>query len=131
MTLNLVNFGNMINYSCFNNINDGSYIFDFGTRKVNALKYLMHSRYEGPNNTNQPGSWRLSGSNDNNTWKLIDGRDYGDSLNENGVSHIFSFKNYYDESFQFIKLENTGLCRGGKYYYFNLAGPEFFGDLIE
>lgn len=133
---NLVAFESMGTncYSAFSNSPGGYYIFDFLHRKVRVQEYLMHSRYGSPSNSGakdrrQPRSWKLMGSNDKETWKLIDNRDDDYSINDNDASSLFKCQNEIN-SFKFIKLENTGKCHG-EGHFFDLAALEFFGDLFE
>ena len=99
--------------------------FDFKTRSVSLKSYSLRSYYG-------PKSWKIEGSNDMNTFTLIDQRNnpndfkYGEYVNQH-----YNVNGSQDQ-FRYIRI--TQGDEGGHHpnnHYFWLTRVEFYGNLFE
>ena len=102
---------------------------DFKTRSVSLESYSLRS-YWGPK------SWKIEGSNDMNTFTLIDQRDNNDDFNKGLKSvikhyNVNSSEDQMRSRFRYIRITQGDDGRWGNDHYFRLARVEFFGSLHE
>ncbi|OHS99020.1 hypothetical protein TRFO_08569 [Tritrichomonas foetus] len=98
--------------------------FDFGEKKLEMTGYTLKT-YNFPKNYNHLKSWQVLGSNDENTWKIIDSRDDNETLNGPLMFHEFEC---HGEPYRYIKIMQKGPNHNGKNIMI-ISGIEFFGKL--
>ena len=102
--------------------------FDFKTRSVSLKSYSLRSKYG-------PKSWKIEGSNDMNTFTLIDQRN-----NPNDFKHCEYVNQHYNvnvsqDQFRYIRItqgDEGGWCDSSSIsHIFYLTRVEFYGSLYE
>ena len=82
--------------------------FDFKEHRVIPTKYTIKSEYRcGPNNYH-PKNWVIEGSEDGNSWEILDEEKDCSYLNDQSVHHTFDIKNQSSKEFRFIRMRQTG-----------------------
>ena len=111
--------------SCwYSNNEKNSWIqFDFKTRSISLKSYSLRS-------CNGPKSWKIEGSNDMNTFTLIDQRN-----NPNDFKHCEYVNQHYNvngsqDQFRYIRI-TQGDEGGHNAHCFWLERVEFYGSLYE
>ena len=105
-------------------------IFDFKERKICVNKYTIHFGFLNLP-SGRPQKWLLHGSNDNDTWTLIDDRE-----KETKEHSDFEIEQYTPQSdtttkFRFIRiLISTHEYFWGDYSVFALTSIEFFDESL-
>lgn len=109
-------------------VEGGYIILDFKTKRVSLTKYYfaVPSRNNG-NYVGRPKSWRIEGSNDKNSWDLIDRRVNDTSLNDWGRSNEFLCKMNKNVFYKFIRIIEEISHHNN--HNFILAEIEFYGSI--
>lgn len=110
------------------NQSDGYIIFDFKNIKINFSKYY----FSVPSSKNGasdgwPKRWRIEGSNDENTWKLIDFKENDSNLNDYGKSSTFTCQTTNNEYYRYIRIKD--FTSQFNNHYFLLSEIEFYGNI--
>ena len=101
-------------------------IFDFKERKISVNKYTIHF---GQVFQDTKERWILHGSNDNETWTLIDDREKETKIHSEFEIEQYTSQNDPTTQFRFIRIMiRSGFCWGGA-SQFALTSIEFFGKL--
>jgi hypothetical protein len=99
--------------------------FDFKDRNISVTKYTIKSG----RNDGYLVQWSLSGSNDEESWTILDERHTQDL---NGPDHVRSFECKGDQSstssFRFIRLTQTGPNSSNR-HNLQIANLEFYGRI--
>ncbi|OHT16516.1 hypothetical protein TRFO_41753 [Tritrichomonas foetus] len=109
-----------------------SYIqFDFRDRVVNLTHYVFCT----PTDETQdyPRSWSVYGSNDKQTWELLDKRVDESRTNSCDVVVLFDCNEKNDTFFRYIRIQSDSPCWNHSprtRYYFDLSGVEFYGTML-
>ncbi|KAK8897570.1 hypothetical protein M9Y10_015528 [Tritrichomonas musculus] len=112
------------------NVSDRFILIDFKDNKVNFSKYHFSVPSSKTHwSSGRPTSWNIEGSNDKNSWDLIDMKQNDESLNGWGRNNTFSCQNTSNKFYRYIKLKNL-VSHGGNHLLL-LSGIEFFGSLIK
>lgn len=86
------------------NVENGHITIDLKSNKINLKKYYFsvpsHTYSDG-----QPKSWRIEGSNDQNSWDLIDLRENDSSLNRSGNSNTFECSHETKKFYRYIRIK--------------------------
>jgi hypothetical protein len=98
--------------------------FDFKHRQVSVTNYSIKS--DGTS-CNHLLHWSLQGSNDGQSWTVLDQRDTQD-LNDNYIVQSYECGSHQSSQFQFIRLIQTG-PNSSNYNHLMLANLEFFGSI--
>ena len=102
--------------------------FDFKTRSVSLKSYSLRS-YRGPK------SWKIEGSNDMNTFTLIDQRNNPNDFKWNEYVNQHYNVNGSQDQFRYIRItqgdEGGWWDSSSIYHYFSLDRVEFYGSLYE
>lgn len=92
--------------TCFrlDNVENGHITIDLKSNKINLKKYYFsvpsHTYSDG-----QPKSWRIEGSNDKNSWDLIDLRENDSSLKGSGNSNTFECSHETKKFYRYICIK--------------------------
>ncbi|KAK8876435.1 hypothetical protein M9Y10_006644 [Tritrichomonas musculus] len=107
---------------------DGYIIFDFKDIRINFSKYYFSvpSSKNGQSN-GRPKRWRIEGSNDENTWKLIDFKENDSNLNDSGKSSTFTCQTTNNEYYRYIRIKD--FTSQTNTHYFLLSEIEFYGNI--
>ena len=108
----------------------GSWVcLDFKELRVCPTKYSIRTDPRYGENNYHLKSWVIQVSNDNNSWKTIDEQKDCPHLNGQGLVYTFTIKNKMDETYQYIRLLQTGTnWHNDNYLIF--GSFEIFGRLI-
>lgn len=102
--------------------------FDFKDRRVIPSDVTIKTR-NGGTNDNQPRSWVIEGSNDNNTWDILDKQEDSPHLHGGNLVHTFTLNNQNSKEYKFIRMRNTGLDWSNNNYLI-VCSFEIYGRLI-
>lgn len=102
--------------------------FDFRTRHVIPSGYTIRSIRGNPEHF-YPKNWVIEGSNDKNSWEILDEQKDCPHLNGNNVSHTFIIKNEKADDFQYIRIRQTGTNWNGS-NHLGMNSFELFGTLL-
>lgn len=102
--------------------------FDFKNRKINLTDYVIRSG-SWSTNSEHPKNWVIEGSNDNESWEVIDQQSECASLNGISYVHKFHVRNKMPNEFRYIRMKEIGPNWIGT-YSLALNSIEFFGNLI-
>ena len=94
----------------------------FLQNRISISHYTFQNR-EGTDNL--PVSWKLEGSNDNETWILLHSKENSNDLLSSGAKR--TYKVYVNGLFSFFKLTQTGPNRNGQ-SIFHVERVEFYGE---
>lgn len=105
--------------------------FDFVNRKINLTSYTIQTIYNATGNLH-PKTWKMVGSNDHNSWELIDLKENNDELN--GPSKCAHFEcstpGKYYRYIKYVQIDNWRASYHEIYkYYVGLSRIEFFGSI--
>jgi hypothetical protein len=98
--------------------------FDFKTRSISLKSYSLRSRYG-------PKSWKIEGSNDMNTFTLIDQRNNPNDFKPGQYVNQHYYVNGSQDQFRYIRITQGDEGRHGGDHYFMLERVEFYGSLYE
>ena len=108
--------------------------FDFGPHKrIDLHSYFIRT---SENNTNayHPKTWRIEGSNDNQSWTKLDRRAYDESLNGKykECDFICQFGSYGSKSnlFRYIRYVQEDSWMSGYQYNVYISYFELFGSVV-
>ena len=100
----------------------------FKTRSISLKSYSLRS-YRGPK------SWKIEGSNDMNTFTLIDQRNNPNDFKCGQYVNQHYYVNGSQDQFRYIRItqgdEGGWLNSSSIYHYFYLSIVEFYGSLYE
>lgn len=104
---------------------EGWFEIDFIEKKINLTSYTIRS---GSVNSYYPKSWQIVGSNDKNSWDILNQQTNISSLNGSNKQNHFNCKenhNYY----RYIKYIQEESWNNGASYNINISCIEFFGKI--
>ena len=103
--------------------------YDFKDRTVAPTSYSIMSQDSG-HGGNHLRAWVLEGSNDGDTWTILDKRDNNCDLNASLVTCNFQIAQPLQDGFRFIRLRQTGKNNGiSPCYTMRFSSLEIFGVL--
>lgn len=107
--------------------NDGWIKFDFKDKKINLTSYTLRS---SGGYSAHPISWRILGSNDNESWDVLDNQENCPDLNGVRQQHRFTCKKN-DKYYRYIKYdqEKCSYTKDGDESKFSITCIEFFGSI--
>ena len=124
---------------------DSSILFDFGEKvRIDLASYLIRSNGNEPFKSHHAKSWEISGSNDNNQWKILDEVRHDDHLNGPFLEHHFKCKKSDNGSqenrFRYIKYTQFDNWSDGSgepinpfdvyITFFEMYGDIFYTDTV-
>ena len=125
---------NSIDYSndkMFQSLNEEDSWIKFDFRRLNASinisGYSIISK-DGKTDDHHLKSWNIEGSNDGETWDLIDQR--RDVVDLNGPLHKRTFSVEKRNDYKILRLRITGVAHSG-YWVLALSAIEFFGKFTQ
>ena len=99
--------------------------FDFKECRVIPSNYTIKSVFSSYN----PKFWVLEGSNDSNTWKILDKQNNFSGLKKGNQICSFQTLNQKTESFRFIRFRQIGKTWNDRYYLV-IGSFELYGTLL-
>ena len=105
------------------NNQNASVIFYFSNKRISISHYTIMTRYGVDN---MPKSWKLEGSNDNETWEYLHSVFDSEDLLTSSASKTYKVLN--NGVFSFFKVSQQGTNANGK-NIFHLQRLELFGSL--
>lgn len=112
------------------NKSNGFILIDFKDKQVSFSKYYFSVPVqENGNYTGRPKSWMIEGSNDKNSWDLIDRKENITSLKDWGNSSSFSCSNVSNKFYRFIRINE--IINHQDNHYFLLSEIEFYGSIMK
>ena len=102
--------------------------FHFRTKKITVLNYTLMARNEEESNDKgqYPQTWKLEGSNNNNTWTIIHQQSSTSALT--GVGNKLTMKTTVHNAFSSFMLTNMGSTESSSSdFYLVLHRIELFG----
>ena len=102
--------------------------FDFKDHKVVPSAVTIKTR-NGSQTDYQPRSWVIEGSNDNNSWEILDQEDDSPHLHGGNMVHTFTMNRPNSNEFQYIRMRLTGPNWSGDNYMV-VCSFEIYGRLI-
>ena len=115
------------------NSNDfGFIILDFKDKKVGIDKYYFSvpSGQTGQSGT-RPRTWVIEGSNDKNSWDVIDKKENDCSLNSYEASNSFVCQNKSNKSYRYIRIQSLMGSNGSSDHKMLLSEIEFYGKIYK
>ena len=104
-------------------------LLEFITNVATKLRTNSIRSVNGGPGSSHPKSWVFEVSNDRSSWTVLDQRDNND-LNQASVIRNFSISPHPHESFQYVRIHQTGPNHEGT-YHLALSSIEIFGVLSE
>ena len=104
--------------------------FHFQTHRLIVTDYTLMSRNEDDSccKVHYPLTWKLEGSNDNETWAILHEQPSTEAIV--GIGKKITLKTTKQQSFNNFKITNMGHTNhGATYFYFTLHRIELFGIL--
>lgn len=123
---NAIDFDNINSYYSSKNIPNSWLKIDFGEHRVIATDYTLRS-CNWNEHYSHPKSWVIEGSNDNNSWEIIDEEENCQFLV--GASLVHTFKMNISKEFKYIRMRCTGPDSSGD-NYLPISAFEIYGTLI-
>jgi hypothetical protein len=99
--------------------------FDFLAGRISVTHYTIKS---AANASHHLLHWSISGSNDAQTWTLLDRRDT-DELNGRSIVKSFACSRGFEMPFRYIRLTQTG-ANSSSHNHLSVCNIEFFGTLV-
>lgn len=109
------------------NMSNSWICFNFKQHKVIPKAYSIRT-IRGHPNTFYPKSWVIEGSNDNNSWEIIDERNDCSGLNGEHVAHTLTIDKK-SKDYQYIRMKLTGPNWNGS-NHLGMESFELFGTYI-
>ena len=106
------------------NLDPSWIVFDFKERKISVSKYTIKFGYETRNYVQK---WQLQGSNDNDSWTIIDNRESETKKHSNFEIEQYTSNNDQTTQFRYIRLYVKTRC-WSEYNVIALTSIEFFGE---
>lgn len=103
--------------------------FEFKKNKVIPSHYTIRSWKNGSTNSQHPKSWVIEGSNDTNSWEILDEQNDCPYLNGQCYVHTFPINNQILDEFKFIRMRLTGPSWSG-HDYLRIEAFEIYGRLV-
>lgn len=105
--------------------------YDFKEFKVHPTHYAIRSRYDASDVNGSPCNWCIEGSNDNQSWEILDTRKKETSLKYANASNVFEIQKKLakDEFYRYLRIHQTG-PNTAENSYFTLSALEYFGAFI-
>lgn len=128
-------YNNEINHGK-NTEKDGWVEFDFKLFKVDIFSYTIRSTPYEANKYHHPKSWKIVGSNDRNSWDIIDQKLNNGELNGKSRQVCFQCNIEHPKKYRYIRyVQEDAWCDGKTVtpnkYCIHIACFEFFGDLYK
>lgn len=103
-------------------------MFDFIDKEVKLSFYTIRSNNWGDSNMNHLLNWVIEGSNDCQSWDIIDERRTNNTLNHLRASNVFDIdsNNSSIGYYQYIRLRQTDV-NTARNHQLVLSAIEFFG----
>ena len=116
--------------SCWysNNVKNSWIQFDFKTRSISLKSYSLRSCYIGPK------CWKIEGSNDMDTFILIDQRNNNNNFRDGYVTQHYDVNSTEDQKrmrFRYIRITQGDDGNWYNNHCFSLNRVEFYGSLYE
>ena len=108
------------------NANNSWLCFDFQQRMIRPTHYSIRSRSDC--NYHHLKNWIVEGSNDGESWNILDERVNEESLDDQNAENTFLVTKSKDNYYRYLRLQLTGLDSSNK-HYLTLSAIEFFGDI--
>lgn len=115
-------------YNPLPNENEGWIEFDFVKRKINLTSYTLRTSGHG-RGTYHAKSWRIVGSNDRNSWELLDQQANNSSLYGKYLQHRFECENNH-KYYRYIRYVQDDSWLSNREHNVFLTCVEFFGSLL-
>ena len=126
---NVINYSDdLIKYFSSNDSPNSWILFEFTESYVSLSNYTIKSDFTKSKQSDSPKSWVIEGSNDNETWIIIDEQKNVVLTNTKRFIHTFSIENPKDFAFNFIRMRLTDKNWSGN-NFFKVGSIEFFGKL--
>lgn len=125
---NVALFDDQTNYFQSKNTPNSWLSFDFKNHRVIPSAYTIRSFPSGPNAAH-PRSWVIEGSNDNDSWEVLDEQNNCAFLNGKGLVHTFTLNHQNENEFKFIRMRLTGTDWYGC-NFFIIDSFELYGRLF-
>ena len=103
--------------------------FDFKDHQVILTEYTIKTSCLFEKNMRHPRSWVIEGSNDNNSWEILDEQKDCSEINGKSITHTFSVNNQELKKFKMIRLRATGPNWDGSNYLL-IESFEIYGRYI-
>lgn len=107
------------------NTENGSFIFDFKEKRVSLSGYSLKAHSHAWYQVGFIKSWKIEGSNDKETWTIIDEQKSDTLQSYMAVGHWSCEKS---DPFRYIRIMMTG-PNTNKDFYMSLQAIEFFGSI--
>ena len=105
--------------------------YDFKSRRVFPTSYCIRSIYDGGLGSSNLKSWAFEGSNDGQSWCVLDHRENDSSLNARNVTMNFTVTSTESpSSYRFLRIHQTGVNHANT-NRLALSSLEVFGRLEE
>ena len=136
----LIQYDENIDKVYINYINDGKVYtqkdawieFDFVQSKINITSYTIRSSEHAPNLNCHPKSWKIIGSNNQNTWDLIDIKQNREEMNGPHICQHFECERKSRMHYRYIRYVQLDdwMTNGIAKYSICLSCMEFFGSIL-
>ena len=103
--------------------------FDFKDHQVILTEYTIKTSCLFEKNMRHPRSWVIEGSNDNNSWEILDEQKDCSEINGKSITHTFSINNQELKKFKMIRLRATGPNWDGSNHLF-IESFEIYGRYL-
>ncbi|OHS98879.1 hypothetical protein TRFO_34782 [Tritrichomonas foetus] len=111
------------------NENNGYIQIDFKDKMINLSHYSLHTPVCSEKISHTPKTWTIEGSNDLNRWNILDSRSNDPYTKNYNSFHCYECSNKDNKFYRYIRFYLRGQDHGD-WYYSELSGIEFFGNLI-
>ena len=99
--------------------------FEFKNHQVKLTHYKIKTNNGGCNIRN----WKLEGSNDKESWELLDEQMNCEYTHGDNKVHSFQINKQQNQKFKYIRLLSTGQNWGND-HYFVIGAIDFYGTLL-
>lgn len=101
--------------------------YDFKEKKVKPSHYSVRS-YADCSNSYNIVNWNIEGSNDGETWKVLDSRQNERSLDGSDASNTFEIQNHLEENefYRYLRIHKNGPNANGSNQLI-VSSLEYFG----
>ncbi|KAK8860504.1 hypothetical protein M9Y10_012169 [Tritrichomonas musculus] len=103
--------------------------FDFKDHQVILTEYTIKTSCLFEKNMRHPRSWVIEGSNDSNSWEILDEQKDCSEINGKSITHTFSINNQELKKFKMIRLRATGPNWDGSNHLF-IESFEIYGRYL-
>lgn len=106
---NVILFEDQSKFFCSNSDHPSWICFDFKDHQVIVTSYTIRTSVNGYANGNQPKTWLIEGSNDQNSWEILDEENNCNLLQgkDKSRTHTFQIKKNNDRKYRYIRMKQT------------------------